>query len=177
MPEPLAMPAMWTVLPPSPERATQHLGTVSVVMIARATEEASLLERFLKRDGSCRVIFSALSGTPMTPVEAMRTCCGLTASSFAVSLAVRSAALAPSLPVHALALPAFTTTARAWPRLVARCRRQSSTGAAAATLVVKTPAAEVPSSSETMRARSSAPFFFLMSAAAAAARNPCGVAM
>src|SRR5205807_3037317 len=69
----------------------------------------------------------ASSGSPITPVEARRTCCGRQPSAAAASSAVSLTACRPFLPVNALALPALTTSPRAVP--VGSLLRHHSTGA------------------------------------------------
>ena len=79
-------------------------------------------------------IFSISSGTPITPVEATATSSTGSRRCCAVRRRMRAASPRPSLPVQALALPAFTTTAcRRSQAEVSRVRR---TGAAAAALPV-----------------------------------------
>ena len=71
--------------------------------------------------------FVASSGSPMTPVEATKTSCGLQPTASTACATVISTASRPFLPVKALALPELTTSARAAPFF--RCLRQTSTGA------------------------------------------------
>src|SRR5580698_5782994 len=59
----------------------------------------------------------ASSGSPITPVEARNISWGLQASALAAIEAVSVVACRPVLPVKALALPEFTTSARAKPPL------------------------------------------------------------
>ncbi len=73
-----------------------------------------------------------------------------------MSAVISRATCRPASPVHALAQPLFTITARATPPERARCSRDTSTGAACARLVVNT-ADAVASQSETRSARSRAP--------------------
>ena len=83
---------------------------------------------------------SSGSGTPMTPVDATTT-----SSRRAAERRARRRPPSPRhrdrprAPVHAFALPALTTAARATPP--ARCSRDTTTGAAATVFVVKTAAA------------------------------------
>ena len=77
---------------------------------------------------------------PMRPVEQTSTSSVSQPSSWAVSSHIRLASAMPWLPVAAFALPLFSTTAVAEPR-VARCWRETTTGAAVSLLEVKTPAA------------------------------------
>src|SRR3712207_2235253 len=139
MPAPLAMPP--TVQPPSgPLRAcTVVLGTLSVVMIARAASgPPSSLSAFTAAVTPA-VSLSMGSRTPMSPVEATATSMAPMPSSPAACSAVAWVSRKPSGPVHALAPPELRTTARA--RSPPRTWRLQSTGAAGKRLVVKTAAA------------------------------------
>ena len=70
----------------------------------------------------------------MSPVEHTATCSTGSRRWLAVSSRMRAASASPCLPVQALALPAFTTTARS--REQSLVSRVSRTGAAAAALLV-----------------------------------------
>ena len=87
------------------------------------------------------------SGTPITPVDAMRTALAGQPRPSATSAAIRSASRIPCSPVAALALPLWTRTARMAP--FALCARDSSTGGAAVALRVKTAAAGTVASAAT----------------------------
>jgi hypothetical protein len=78
-------------------------------------------------------------GTPITPVEATRICCSRAPRRAPACFAIARASLSPWLPVHALALPEFTTIPRALPRRT--WRLVTCIGAACTRLVVNTPAA------------------------------------
>ncbi len=78
----------------------------------------------------------------------MNTCLAGQSTSFAAAAAVAVQASRPGLPVNTLALPAFTTTARALPPFNAA--RHQSTGAPGHLLDVKTPATVVPGASSIM---------------------------
>src|SRR5580658_7002825 len=82
------------------------------------------------------------SGSPMTPVEARKTSPGLQPTMAAADSATWRAPSRPALPVKALALPLFTTRARADP--LERLALHQSTGADAVLDLVNTPAAWVP---------------------------------
>ncbi len=156
---PLATPPMVNVPPSSvvPVSAVV-LGTVSVVMIARAAAGPPSSARAAATVGMAGMILSMGSGKPMRPVEQTRTSCGEQPSASAVRAHIVSASVLPAAPVAALALPLFRTTAAARPPVVARCSRLTSTGGAVIRLEVNTPAAVTgePSAVATM-ARSSAP--------------------
>src|ERR1700722_20308473 len=87
------------------------------------------------------VILSAGSGSPITPVEAMKTSCGRQRALAAASAAMARPPSCPNLPVKALALPLLTTSTRASPPL--SLSRHHKTGADDVLEVVKTPAAWV----------------------------------
>ncbi len=76
----------------------------------------------------------------------MKISLGLAAKAAAASLAVSAVASAPVFPVKALALPEFTTSARAMPP--PSLARHHSTGADGHFEVVNTPATCVPSSNK-----------------------------
>ncbi len=83
----------------------------------------------------------ASSGSPITPVEAMKTWLARQPATSAAMSAVSFTACAPVLPVKAFALPEFTTSARACPR--SRFLRHQSTGAEGHFERVRTPATVV----------------------------------
>src|SRR6202022_3731375 len=87
----------------------------------------------------------ASSGSPITPGEARNTSFGLQPAALAARVAVSAVACRPVLPVKALALPEFTTSARALPR--PSLARHHSTGADGHFDWVKTPATAPPSAS------------------------------
>jgi hypothetical protein len=78
-------------------------------------------------------------------VEARNTCRAGQSTSLAAAAAVAAQVSRPALPVNTLALPAFTTTARARPDFSAV--RHQSTGAPGHLLDVNTPAAVLPAAS------------------------------
>ncbi len=142
MPAPLAMPLMVTVALPILARAVATFGKVSVVMIALAASKnrpacAPATNPSITPSKAC-----ALSGSPITPVDASNTSCGLQPAACEARRAVKFTASRPFLPVKALALPELTTSARAVPRLI--CLRHHSTGADGHFERVNTPAAVVP---------------------------------
>ena len=94
-------------------------------------------------------------GTPIMPVEALKTCCDGTFNSSEANQQIFSASLTPCSPVQAFAFPLFTTTALALPE-VSRAI-STRTGAALNALVVNTPAIE-HSTSDRIRARSKPSF-------------------
>ena len=148
------------------------LGTVSVVMIARAAAGPPSTVRAPARSGMAGMIRSMGRGKPIRPVEQTRTSSGEQPSASAVRVHINSASAMPAAPVAALALPLFSTTAAARPPVAARCSRVTRTGGAVILLEVNTPAAVTgePSAVATI-ARSSAPEAFTPQAAPAA-RNP-----
>ena len=84
----------------------------------------------------------ASSGSPITPVEARKISFVEQPTAFAAMVAVSAVDCLPVLPVKALALPEFTTSARAAPR--PSLARHHSTGADGHFDLVKTPATAVP---------------------------------
>src|SRR3954470_18367033 len=93
---------------------------------------------------------------------------GLQPMALAAIFAVNWQACRPVLPVKALALPEFTTRARALPCL--RLRRHHSTGADGHLDLVKTPATVVPGASSA--SSTSVRFAYLIPAAAVASFTP-----
>jgi hypothetical protein len=91
---------------------------------------------------------------PITPVEASRTSSAAQSSACAAASAVAAAAPSPAALLQTLALPAFTTSARALP--AGRSRRHQSTGWPGVSERVNRPATLVPGSNASS-ARSSRP--------------------
>ena len=121
-------------------RRASCLANVSVVMIASAAASpVGGVERVDRLGDARERPGRAAAATPITPVEPTTTSPGSQPSASARASAIARASAMPGAPVHALALPALTTTARARPP--AMCSRRDQTGAAAIVLVVKTAAA------------------------------------
>src|SRR5258707_3358033 len=148
MPAPLAMPLMMTFALPSFTVAVATFGKVSVVMMAFAASIHSPGAAFSASVPSTPLNLVASSGSPITPVDARNTSLGLHPSALAAIEAVSGVACRPVLPVKALALPEFTTSARANPPLEdlppLSLARHHSTGADGHFDWVKTPATVVP---------------------------------
>ena len=145
MPAPLQNPATVTSTPPIEARRVTSLGNVSVVRIARAAAcQPSGAASRARPTNRCANL-SACIGSPMTPVEAMKTSSGVHPTALPAASAVISTASRPFLPVNALALPELTTSARALP--VFSPVTHHSTGAERVRERVSTPAATVPGSS------------------------------
>src|SRR6516165_241103 len=107
MPAPLAKPSTLACLPPIRKLAADHLGRVSVVIMARATRAAASVERIpsCARRGIAPKIFPTSSGTPITPVEQTNTSSGLQPSSRATAAVVARDVARPLAPVAQLAFP------------------------------------------------------------------------
>src|SRR5712675_1922879 len=144
MPAPLAKPLIVTVALPSLAVAVATLGNVSVVMIALAASSQASGCVAATRPSITPSNALALSGSPITPVEARNTSPGRQPMARAAIWAVNWQAWRPVLPVKALALPELTTSARADALLPLRLARHHSTGAEGHFDLVKTPAAAVP---------------------------------
>ena len=171
IPEPLAMPPMRTVLPPTRTSTAAALGTRSVVMIARAMASPCAGVR-PRRAAASRMpdsTFASGSGTPMMPVLATRNRPGAAPAHSAAIFDMRRASRRPFAPVQALAFPAFTTTPRTGPCF--RSSRSNRTGAACTRLVVKT-AAATAGRSVRIRPRSGTPGRVLMPHRTPAQRKP-----
>src|SRR3954454_24772302 len=142
MPAPLAKPLIVTVALPSLAVAVATLGNVSVVMIALAASSQASGLAAATRPSMTPSKAWALSGSPMTPVEARKMSAGRHPRARAAISAVNLHAVRPVLPVNALALPELTTSARGLAPLSRS--RHHSTGADGHFDVVKTPATVVP---------------------------------
>ena len=145
MPAPLAMPEMRTRTPPISASAVATLGNVSVVMMARAASSQFSPEASFTSVSSTPSNLVASSGSPMTPVEAMKISLSFAPVALDAILAASFTASAPILPVKALALPELTSSARAFPDF--SLARHQSTGADGHFDLVKTPATCAPLSS------------------------------
>ena len=136
------MPLMVTLALPSFTVAVATFGKVSVVMMALA---AAIQWSGVAASASVASTPSNLvasSGSPITPVEARNTSPVVQPTAFAAVCAVSAVDCLPVLPVNALALPEFTTSARACPR--PSLARHHSTGADGHFDFVNTPATVVP---------------------------------
>ncbi len=142
MPAPLAMPLMVTLALPSFTVAVATFGKVSVVMIAFAALIQSSDAADVANVASTPSNLVASSGSPITPVEARNTSLALQPTALEAIEAVSAVDCRPVLPVKALALPEFTTSARALPG--PSLARHHSTGADGHFDLVKTPATAVP---------------------------------
>ena len=137
-------------------------------MIASAAARQPLAEVSSATLPRMRVILSAGSGSPITPVEARKTSDALQPTVAAAASATARTPAKPAWPVKAFALPLFTTRARALPCL--SWLRHQSTGAEAVLDRVKTPAAWVPGASTANR--TSVRFWYLTPASPVASRTP-----
>src|SRR5258706_4186456 len=142
MPAPLAKPLIVTVPLPSFAVAVATLGNVSVVMIALAASSQASGFAAATRPSITPSNALALSGSPITPVEARNTSAGLQPMARAAISAVNLPAVRPGLPVNALAVPGFTTHARGLAPL-RRARHHSHRGRGPLHLV-ETAASPVP---------------------------------
>src|SRR5476651_1761260 len=88
MPAPLAMPLMVTIVLPMRAVAVATFGNVSVVMIAFAASSHGVACASITIPSITPSKALALSGSPMTPVEARKTSLGLQPTAFAVMSAV-----------------------------------------------------------------------------------------
>ena len=144
MPEPLAMPLMVTRRPAISQPAVASLGKVSVVMMARAASCQLSPAAVSTARASTALISAGSSGSPITPVDATKTSCGWHWTRALSAATVLATVFMPAAPVKALALPALTRKARAFP--LARLALHQSTGAERVFEVVKQPAIVVPGS-------------------------------
>ena len=114
-------------------------------MIARAAGSQAAASSNGAMLGNALTILSAGGGSPITPVEEMKTSRGLQPNSCAAAAAVRSHTSRPVRPVNTFALPELTTIARTEPP--GRQARHQSTGAPGVVDCVNTPAIVVPGAS------------------------------
>jgi len=170
MPQPLAAAPRRTTPSARCSSSAPRLGKLSVVRIAWLKCSPPPGFRVAAAAAMPGSIFPISRGAPITPVEATATVSTGRRRCCAVSRRMRAASASPSLPVHALALPALTTTA--WRRSQAAVSRVSRTGAAAAALLVNV-AAETVGRREHKMPRSSLPRF-LTPVATPAATNASG---
>ena len=111
MPTPFAIPPIVTARPSTSSRSAASLGFVSVVRIASAAARPPWGESDFASFGNAARTLSIGSGTPMTPVEATRTCAAGIRSSSPTRRAISRASLRPRSPVHTLAHPLEATIA------------------------------------------------------------------
>ena len=137
MPLPLAMPVIRTAASPICAARVAALGKVSVVMMPRARPPSRPPQLSCKA-GNAAISLSCGRTSPITPVEATKTCFAGQPTSAAAAAAVAAHATRPAAPVNTLALPALTTRIRALPPFSAA--RHQSTGAPGHLLLVNTPA-------------------------------------
>jgi len=95
IPDPLAKPLMVIGVPAIVVRRVASLRKVSVVRMARAAASQVPGASAATARGRPSRIFSAAGGSPMTPVDEMKTSRGLQPSSFAVAFRGRLDDLAP----------------------------------------------------------------------------------
>ena len=112
------------------------------------------------------------SGTPMRPVEQIRTSVGLRSRREAVAAAMAFAFLSPPSPVQAFAFPLLRMTARLRPAF--KCEAETSTGAALTLFVVKVAAEWEGASEKTTAISSRVTSPVLIPHPVAPARNPSG---
>ena len=167
MPAPLAIPP---TVNPGPATTTV-LGTLSVVMMARAAAGPPSRASASWAASTPAVILSIGSSSPMRPVEQTAMSSASTPSRAATWPAVARVSAKPAAPVQALAPPELSTTAASCPRPMISSHQR--TGAALTRLVVNTPAASYRGPSLTTRATSGSPDD-LSPAATPAARKPAG---
>src|SRR5579871_5189990 len=168
MPEPLAIPLMVTRWPSIIAVVVASFGKVSVVMIASAAARQPPAAPASASAGRALTIFWYGRGSPMTPVEAMKTSWARQPTTPAADSATSRTASAPALPVKALALPLFTIRTRAV--APGSCLRHQSTGAEDVLDFVKTPATWLPGARTIMR--TSVRSLYLMLAWPVARRTP-----
>ncbi len=137
IPEPLAMPLMVTLAPPYRAEAVTVLGKVSVVSMARAASSHRSSAALSMSCGTTRKMSAGSNGSPITPVEAMKTSDGLHPEAAATPLATALTQATPACPVKAFAFPALTMIARA---LEPTWAAHHSTGAERVSDRVKAPA-------------------------------------
>ncbi len=111
IPEPLAMAAKRTVLPPTSRWRKASLVRRSVVRMASAAPATSSPSAATSA-GAAAAMRSTGRRMPMPPVDAVSTCSGPAPSALATAAATARSSAAPTGPVSALALPLLATMAR-----------------------------------------------------------------
>ena len=111
IPDPLAIAANLTTLPPRSISRKASLVRRSVVRIASAAPTTSSPSAATSA-GAAATIRSIGSRVPIAPVDAVRTSSGPTPSAFATAPAIARSSETPPSPVRALALPLLATIAR-----------------------------------------------------------------
>ena len=148
IPAPLAIPVITQVCPPRSSETLRNLARVSVVKIAAAARSQLLSQRSSTARGNARVISSAESGSPITPVENGRTRSLADPVKSATAWQDSIATLFPCSPVPALALPVLTNNQSASPWFALLCSAAISTGAARNAFWVKTTEVLEPDANE-----------------------------
>ena len=120
IPEPLAMPPIVQVLPPSGNRTATSLRLVSVVMIASAASALPVSEREAASAGMAEVMGASGSGWPITPVDATITSSDEIRSA-AAALPHMAFAMSTPSALQVLALPELQRNAFAWPSFRCAC--------------------------------------------------------
>ena len=109
IPAPFAIPVTVNSRPATVRRTERPLGTVSVVMMARAARGQPSSVSAVSAAGSAATMRSTGSGAPITPVEKGSTASAHTPPASARAAQVRSASSSPRGPVPAFALPELTS--------------------------------------------------------------------
>src|SRR6056297_24621 len=118
MPAPLAMPVIEQEAPPKEIWRVTRLGTVSVVIIARAQYGQPSGDSDEIRAGMAASILATSKGRPITPVDATNTESSEIFSAAAAVFAMSAASVIPCSPVQQLAHPLFATMAWQIPDLI-----------------------------------------------------------
>ena len=111
IPDPLAMAAKRTGLPPSESSRNASFVRRSVVRIASAAAATSSPSAATSA-GAAAAIRSTGIRMPIAPVEAVSTSSALDPQRLATAAAIARSSAAPTGPVRALALPLLATMAR-----------------------------------------------------------------
>src|SRR5512141_1732803 len=158
IPAPFAIPPIVIVRPPARILRIPRFGKASVVQIASPAVAIPVGERRAARPGRAATILSTGSGTPMTPVEPIRSESTGRPRAAPAARDVSRTARFPTAPVQAFALPLFATIPRSRDRV--RSALPQTTGAAATLFRVNT-TADTQGRSLTTSARSGFPDFLI----------------
>ena len=115
MPAPLATPPIVTSPPASSTVSASILVRVSVVRIASAARSPPSAPSSAAAWSMPARTLGIGKGTPMTPVDATRTCSESISSAAPAHAAMAQVSARPDSPVQAFALPLLATIARARP--------------------------------------------------------------
>ncbi len=166
MPEPFAIPAILTNLPPISTSAEAPLAKVSVVIIACAASSMPSTDRPADSSATFAVIRSCGSRSPMTPVDEVKTRSADKPVSAATASQIAATEFSPARPVKAFELPELMIKAAPLSLSIPTFAWQSNTFADRVDDLVNVPATVLPGDNR-IRVTSLRPSYFIPAATAA----------